>query len=171
MAEEKEELYLFLTTDENHDYNVFWLRATRVEYQDGRLTITGLPYGHLYNGLAIRAQQGGSSQEVYAWDIAYRDISTVTLYLAERMVKALQQIERRYRKMSEKLGAPLDFGQYVIFVAHSMGIEKAVWKRPPDERWGDNSRLRVGEIPDVARKIRDIAYEWAKDRAPVAESA
>jgi hypothetical protein len=85
--------------------------------QDG--TKHYLVHGHDHHllelgNLAARCQIDGSSgSESYGWSVEYRNLYSVRLEDAARILKTLQTIDRRMDKMTEREGQPRSFGQFV----------------------------------------------------------
>lgn len=113
--------------------------------------------------LQVRAQLDLASEAPYGWHVEYRQVYSVDLAQAERMVKTLRTIERKLAKYQAELGYPESFVAYAARVAQAIGAkqfgERAAGPRSMfmdgnQYRWGDATHLAswVGQAQDDFQK-------------------
>ena len=127
-------------------------------------TINGLDL----SGLQISSQGGGCSTDtrLYGFEVEYRNVFSIDTAKAERIAKTLTTIRKRMEKLSDKVGRPKTFGQFVGHVAKAIGATKLVLVKNDNMRGGwDTADVSFRSFPTEA--IDHIDYQvdqWANSR-------
>jgi len=79
----------------------------------------------------ISCQMGKSDTSVYGWSYGYSSIFYADLDELEIKVKLLRKIKLSYSRIVDRLGYPKTYGQYCVFLANTMNIDRIVVNKNP----------------------------------------
>ena len=170
----KDKLAIIITTKTDRDYGHVYGRVVRIRAEDGK--VRNLQHAswddkptELYNDLLISCQMSEGHAEPYAWAVAYSDVLTIHIEKAEKMVKTLRSINRKYNSLVNKIGEPVTFGSYVAYIANALGAETMIFYEKDGERSRyDDCQFWFRSISDGKRAIdaltKDIVAELQPSR-------
>jgi hypothetical protein len=118
MSAEKAPIYLILgTKTHTYGYEILTLRVVTHKIRNMR-------QDHEYDNLVFHAQRNidreNDDGKFYAASIEYKDILTVNLDMAQRMVKVLRRINRAMDKFNNEWGYTENMGQLAIRFARAV---------------------------------------------------
>ena len=167
MAKNKNE-NLGLTIHQTMDGDFFHITLNVIRWnEDGRIINAINRYGEKINGfgqfnnLQVSSQgNNGERDQLYAWEVRYRDVYAVELHDAKAMYETLSKITKAYEKLALKRGRPQSFGEYCGRFAEIIGADRFLFAR---SRRGtmhsdiDYTQYTVGEGVDV---INHMVRMW-----------
>jgi hypothetical protein len=109
--------------------------------------------------LAARCQiDGRMGSESYGWSVQYRNLYSVDLGSANRILKTLRTIDRRMDKMIEREGQPQSFGQFVNRFMRAIGASIIVDSAKNETQWSLREAAyivdtRVAEIREQSQAL------------------
>lgn len=120
------------------------------------------PYAHLSNLRAVGLCDLSEPGRTYGWCIEYSEHHFIRLDDAEAMVKALRRITREMQRLSERLGSPDSFGEYVTHFGLAIGCNRFAFradKMLPNGthyRWYDVDGMRRWIYNAHAPKLQEV---------------
>ena len=135
--------YLILREENRDGYYHLRGRIVTDRYESGSRFPYGLDDtygdGHLWSGLETYCQGDAQSASrdrdaVYGFSAEYRDVYTVDVRKARRMIKTLEKIERSLNKLSEARGYVQNYGDYCGRVAEALGCQGMIFERSTQDR-------------------------------------
>lgn len=105
-----------------------------------------------------------TKREVYAWEVEFRP-AYVNLERAHRILKTLRAIEGNTRRLAEKFGRPVTYGQYCGRVALALGVAGFVVRTSkPRSGWDsyDDHSHRFMSIADGIGHIDWMVAAWVE---------
>ena len=118
-----------------------------------------------YDYLVFSCQISASNDDSYAWEASYKNTHHVDLAQAEKMVKTLRSINRKYEKLTSTLGEPESFGSYIVYIANSLKIKTVTFYREERSSY-DNCTFDHTSLPDAKNKLNGMVKEMQADCAP-----
>ena len=109
--------------------------------------------------LAARCQiDGRTGSPSYGWSVEYRNLYSVDLGAATRILKALRTIDRRMDKMTEREGQPQSFGQFVNRFMRAIGASTIVDGAGNETQWSLREAVyivdtRVAHLREQAKAL------------------
>lgn len=127
------------------------------------------PGHNAFDDLVISCQGDNDTREsMYAWELRYEDVYAIDLALAQRMAKTLATAEKRAAKLSEEIGAPATFGQFVTRCAIALRVDTFIrWSK--DDRntaWlTDRNEPSTLSVSDAIYAIDRLIRDWKAAQA------
>ena len=107
-----------------------------------------------YEDLWATCQMSQDHEGSYGWGVAYRDMYSVNITTAEKMVKTLKTIDRKYSALVNKIGEPTTYGGYVAYIASAIGAEQIIFYHENGQRsYYDDSEFKKMSVADGRREI------------------
>ena len=109
--------------------------------------------------LAARCQiDGRTGSPSYGWSVEYRNLYSVDLGAATRILKTLQTIARRMDRMAEREGQPQSFGQFVNRFMRAIGATAIIDSGKTETQWTLRDAAfivdtKVAHLRDQARAL------------------
>ena len=97
---------------------------------------------------------------VYAWEVKYRDVYSVELAEAERMVWLLKRIDKRLERFGETEGPSLTFGQFAGRIARACEAEFFCLKTDDATVGYDESEYRLMPLGEGVGTIDHLISKW-----------
>jgi hypothetical protein len=184
MSETKQDLYLLVQEERSHDY--YHLRARVVTKAREERDTESYPggtrdryQGPKYDGLQAGCQgdQGSRKAEgregaVYGFGrLEYREVFSVDLGDAERMVKTLRALERKIAKLGEVRGYARSYGEFLGRFAEALGAKGMVFRRNQKHAATTGQTWEWTTVGDGINKAANLIYQWQREGQPEGVSA
>lgn len=179
LREIKNPMYLLVTEQREHGY--FHLRAAVVtqKYEHN----AWIPYGIdddysdglLWSGLRVNCQGDRDSQvrdrePVYGFATEYRDVFSIDVRKARRMLKTLERIERNLNKLSEVRGYVRNFGEYLGRVAEALDCSGIAFQRTEKTQEITGQQYEWMNIGDGVNRANHRVYLWQQEAKETARA-
>ena len=172
MAKAKERLALLVR--EIREYGYFHIRArvVRLTEERGNRDACGWKVDNFcdwepkigcYADLEVNSQgndEDGDRRRLYGFDVRYRDVYSLDLYRAEKMVKTLRKVDRSLRKQRDEGGETRNVAVYIGRVARAIGAKHIVFEK---DKAATGYRYDVKPLGDGIDGIHWLAEEWIKE--------
>lgn len=172
MPERKElqRLGLFVKEEKDREYYhvigcpVLILPGDKIR-NPGDQIVNGLYLNHLqaYSQGDERTKKERPNDALYAWQLHYKPYS-VELDDARHMVKTLETIGKRMRKLDETVGRPETFGHYLGRLAAAIKADSFVWSRghARNSAWGgyDDDVHTIAPVKDGIYNVNYWIQKW-----------
>jgi hypothetical protein len=177
MAREKtdaQDRYLVISEERKDGYFHLRGRIVTQRFEDHQWYPYGLSDeynydgGLLWTGLHVACQgdtksQAGDREPVYGFSCDYREVYSIDLGKARRMLKTLELLTKKLEKIGEARGYVKSYGEYCgriaeVFGCKGIGIEKPVKARTiTGQRW---EWLSIG---DGVNRVNHRIYLWQQE--------
>ena len=108
---------------------------------------------------------------IVRWGVEYQGISGVNLEDGERMVRTLRRINRGLVKLTERLGHPLTFGQYVGHVAQVLRAESVIFREGENLGFHSDHDHHFVTVGEGVRMIDSLVQTWQHQTMSTKEAA
>jgi hypothetical protein len=124
-----------------------------------------------YDRLQIDSQANSDNREnLYGWDVRYRETGSLELHDLERMVKTLRTITRKMEQLSAKYGRPDTFPAYVARVAAAVGADSIVFSQQ-DHPTHNGTDHTIYSVETGTSILRHILHKWQQPAQDTARTA
>lgn len=124
-----------------------------------------------FQDLQIRTHLWGDSEQSFSYDLKFSEIYSASLRDLERRYKALQGLERKWRKVAEQYGSPQSIGEYVGQIMLAAGINESYEAVTDGGYTYDDSKWRRRDVAGTRSHIMQLRYQWFQANGPKKEEA
>lgn len=147
--------------DSRGTFNVY---VVELQHNKGVRRVRGVGSDSAFDNMAFHVQwdtEGCHStplEHTYGWQVRYRDVYSVDLSDAERMVQTLRKAAKAYAALTVK---PVTFGQYVAMLANALGIHGALTesKQGNGSHYYDDNIYLEHNLADAAEIIDRVILQ------------